>query len=196
METAEVRSNSERKQVWAEPVRWPRKSIEALAEKVAQSWNVDETTDLHELVRSLGGTIRYRSARQIREEEPVDAQKESGSLVVRGIDDFSIFLPSFGSYVRDRFTIAHELGHYCLHYIYGIKQKRQGNPGELPIMHARRLGSQREEQEANFFAAAFLMPAELFKQKWQLFSGDVVAVAKFFSVSTQAVEIRAETLGL
>ena len=54
----------------------------------------------------------------------------------------------------------------------------------------------RMEYEANWFAAAFLMPADLFREEWLAWSGDVTTVAERFGVSRRTAWIRAQGLGL
>ena len=95
---------------------------------------------------------------------------------------------------RQRFTIAHELGHLFLHYPIALKS----HPG-LPMVATRWVGEgdavhQRSEWEANWFAAAFLMPSE----KFVLYYEDHAPAqcAKKFDVSLPAVENRAKSLGL
>src|SRR5918992_1636752 len=61
---------------------------------------------------------------------------------------------------RRRFTIGHELGHWCLHR--GDRQAiycRSSSVAEPDPKN--RPGPPPEEDEANFFAAALLMPARL-----------------------------------
>ncbi|MEQ9078129.1 MAG: ImmA/IrrE family metallo-endopeptidase [Sandaracinaceae bacterium] len=60
-----------------------------------------------------------------------------------------------------RFTLAHELGHVVLHQGSGLHRDRglDGAPGSRP--------SSPEESEANFFAAAFLMPAKLVRAEFR-----------------------------
>ncbi|MDH5491307.1 MAG: ImmA/IrrE family metallo-endopeptidase [Myxococcales bacterium] len=60
-----------------------------------------------------------------------------------------------------RFTLAHELGHVVLHQGSGLHRDRglNGAPGRRP--------SSPEEAEANFFAAAFLMPAKLVRAEFR-----------------------------
>ncbi len=57
-----------------------------------------------------------------------------------------------------------------------------------------------EERFCDRFAAAFLMPKELFVEKWKSFSNkDILKkarVARFFKVSGQAVYYRAKELKL
>ena len=125
----------------------------------------------------MGGKICYQ--------DPLDwLETDSGSIEVVAERDFTIFVSNFTSRERDRFTIAHELGHYVLH----------SKLGKVPI-RVPRSGSNRLEWEANWFAAAFLMPAATFRKEWEK-NPRVVAMAGRFDVSIKAAEVRKEALGL
>jgi Zn-dependent peptidase ImmA (M78 family) len=103
--------------------------------------------------------------------------------------------------VRQRFTLAHELGHLRLH------------PGkDLFLDHVRlnlrdnvaSLGTDREEREANAFAAALLMPStEVTTEVRRVLDRGgttdnrlVANLAQLFDVSEQAMEFRLVNLGL
>ena len=61
-----------------------------------------------------------------------------------------------GAYLDDpksRFTVAHEIGHLCLHWGYPMPRLPPGSP-----QFARSRIKGRVEAEANLFASAFLMP--------------------------------------
>lgn len=108
--------------------------------------------------------------------------------------------------VRQRFTTAHELGHVFLH------QYDRPHADGLPRVHFRdgesSLGVNREEIEANQFAAELLMPAHLLAPKlrqtglssWD--GGDdsvdvqnaIEDLAHEFKVSKEAMLIRIGTL--
>jgi hypothetical protein len=64
---------------------------------------------------------------------------------------------------RRRFTISHELGHWCLHRTRGAVWCRSQavDPPEQSGPAAARRSYPPEESEANEFAAALLMPAHL-----------------------------------
>jgi len=87
---------------------------------------------------------------------------------------------------RQRFTLAHELGHAVLH------------SGENLIDYRRNLegSNDRKEVEANKFAAEVLMPEELFRRAWIHRNGDARRTAVLFGVSSAAAEYRAKSLGL
>jgi hypothetical protein len=66
---------------------------------------------------------------------------------------------------RRRFTIGHELGHWCLHRVDGAVWCRA--PAVDPPETPGRPAYPPEESEANRFAAALLMPAELVRRHYQ-----------------------------
>ncbi len=106
---------------------------------------------------------------------------------------------------RQYFTVAHELGHYYLH-----RDKLTDEPGSgfvdfksLESISAflrldttpaeRELAAQ--EREANTFAAEILMPEDTLREYYAL-NGDVKETADAFHVSTVAMALRLEKLGL
>lgn len=124
----------------------------------------------------------------------------SGLLFRQG-DSRAIGVNAAHPMVRQRFTIAHELGHLRLH------------PGkELFLDHVRvnlrdvasSLGTDRQEREANAFAAALLMPqAEVRSEVRRVLDRGGLAdsrliadLALLFDVSEQAMDFRLVNLGL
>jgi hypothetical protein len=65
---------------------------------------------------------------------------------------------------RRRFTIGHELGHWCLHRTTGAVWCRAPSVDPEP---AARAAYPPEESEANEFAAALLMPAHLVRRHYE-----------------------------
>lgn len=99
---------------------------------------------------------------------------------------------------RQRFTIAHELGHYFLHSkdqpLFVDKPQRV-----MYRNNASTTGEIQKEREANAFAAALLMPKELVVHELNN-CGDqetdlVKYLAKRFKVSEQAMSFRLSNLG-
>ncbi len=71
---------------------------------------------------------------------------------------------------RRRFTIGHELGHWCVHRdgpSDGAVYCRAATVEEAPAASAGRPARAPEEEEANLFAAALLMPARLLKREYR-----------------------------
>lgn len=88
---------------------------------------------------------------------------------------------------RQRFTIAHEIGHFVLH-----------RPSErvVDVTFARRLGARDKiESEADQFASNLLMPAEHFRGVISGGEYSLEKLASVFSVSVLAAKVRAQTLG-
>lgn len=107
------------------------------------------------------------------------------------------------SSVRQRFTIAHELGHFILHH---------NDPNEVYVDHITyplfrdqnsSTGSSVVEQQANAFAAALLMPEKMVVEQIRNikldFTDDSPALADLatkFNVSAMAMSIRLVNLHL
>ena len=151
-------------------------TIAAYAERVGNHFGVYDSSgkaDIDRLMNMLGGSV--------------ELEHDSESLEVRDEGDFTVFIPRFTSERRDCFTIAHELGHYFLHYLYpevrGGKQFSRG-------------GRDRAETEANVFASSLLMPAEKFALAHKECGGDSWSLSVIFDVSPAAAEVRAQVLGL
>lgn len=107
------------------------------------------------------------------------------------------------SKVRQRYTLAHELGHFILHVKDGKDKVFVDNENYFQLKMFRsakpKLSSTdyKNEQEANAFAAALLMPQEILKKELQDYSGFdfsdssmITDLAKKFEVSTQAMSYR------
>ena len=101
--------------------------------------------------------------------------------------------------VRQRFTIAHELGHLLLHE---YRQVRVDRGFRVRLRNGvSKKGIDRDEMEANRFAAELLMPIELLRADLELNEFDLAddaqlrAIAKRYGVSTQSLAIRLNGLG-
>ena len=101
--------------------------------------------------------------------------------------------------VRQRFTVAHELGHLLLHEHDQVHVDR-GFRVRLRSGVSQK-GMDRDEMETNRFAAEVLMPIEFLRvdlesNEFDLADGDqFCAIAKRYGVSTQALVIRLNGLG-
>ena len=116
---------------------------------------------------------------------------------------------------RQRFTIAHEIGHYRLHVLiepllphgYGCMadnldrepvETLEALPGFPPLPTASPSFTpdlaRRLEIEANTFAAALLMPAELIEHAVGELGADVQRLAQHCGVSEQAMRYRLQQL--
>jgi Zn-dependent peptidase ImmA (M78 family) len=134
-----------------------RKHIRTLVERLLSNQGIQSSpVEVENLARALGVEVRY---------EPTD-DSLSGFLL-RDIKHHQAVIGVNSKHPenRQRFTIAHELGHFLLHEgervhvdraDYGFQVKlRNNNSGK---------GTDIEEKEANLFAAELLMPASFIEQ--------------------------------
>lgn len=122
------------------------------------------------------------------------ASDESGNIVIPNEDDANavITLNASDHPNRQRFTCAHEIGHY-------LRRQRTGTRGRTLVDYRDTLaglGTDREEIYANQFAAALLMPGRLV-QRFRLQHRDSPeAMALRFGTSVQAMNVRLRNLRL
>ena len=128
-------------------------SARTRAEQLANDLHIAKpAVRIEEVAVELGLTVLYQAL-------PDDI---SGMLVSRGSAGV-IVVQAKDPEARQRFTIAHEIGHHCL--------KHQFEPGALHIdrgftisFRTRFADVDRREAEANEFAATLLMPARLVRK--------------------------------
>lgn len=161
-----------------------RRMINSLAEDVLSAYNISVPIgNIDEIVEKLGGTIQK------------EAFFSDGAVEKEG-NGFKIIVSPFQDEKRERFTIAHELGHLFLHMGYRTNnelwEKQENN-----IYH--RIGNSEKEYQANEFAAAFLMPAtEYLSVLNKVAEGNIVdtsKIAEYFNVSIEAAANRGKFLG-
>ena len=172
-----------------------KRQIELHASSLAKKYGNSNTAhvDVHEIAKKLGLSVFGQ-----------DLGAVSGVLYIekgKGIIGYN----KNESPVRQRFTIAHEIGHYILHRLDNdIFVDQQTFSQVLYRNNDSAKGEIRHEREANAFAAALLMPreriiAELEKMPFDLADGDEDAIktlADEFMVSTQAMLVRVSNLNL
>ena len=119
------------------------------------------------------------------------------AMISKRDDAIRIFVEQSDPPYRKRFSIAHELGHHFLHLPQDgeIVDKRadmfrQRAPAEEAISPERL-----REIQANWFAAALLMPADLVRREWEL-NSNLKKLAIQFNVSEEAMGYRLDSLGL
>lgn len=173
-------------------MRTPRKNIEDKAlDLLRQSGAVRAPVPIDRVARYLNLQI-----------QPVDLGEEvSGVLVVSaggGVIGYNLAQHP----VRQRFTVAHEIGHFVLHHTVKELFIDKQYTAIYKRDQASSQGDHRLEIEANRFAAALLIPKdllieEIMKLHFDLASESAMkALAEKFSVSTQAMSIRLGQLGI
>ena len=164
-----------------------RDKINELASTVLRCYEITPPiADIAKEVEKLGGEIKEDCSLGVFSDGKIEKQGDS----------FSISVPTSQSSARKNFTIAHELGHLFLHMGYKIDRELWEST-ENKVYN--RSGDSEFELQANEFAAAFLMPKELYKKVMDENTvGNTVyiaKVAKFFNVSIDAASYRGKWLG-
>lgn len=175
------------------------KGYEIKANEVRQKYNpdnlspfpykniIDDKSDLEILIAAF--------------DETGELANVSGATIFNAdTSKFSIIINDRKPLTRQNFTIAHELGHYFLHSDI-LRSEKIIIDDDTYIENKRvlyRLDEAKRnaiETEANNFAASLLMPRELVIEAWRKID-DIQECAKIFGVSTIAMTIRLEKLGL
>lgn len=106
-----------------------------------------------------------------------------------------IYICKTDSALRQRFSIAHEIGHYVLHYKSGEHMNFDENKHISFRDSLSSLGFSIKEIEANYFAANILMPHT---EVIRLYNDNlsIADMAKYFAVSPTAMGYRLNFLGL
>lgn len=161
-----------------------RSSIEEIAQYVRKAWDLNDypITNMVALLEQHGVVVGEFAT----EGREIDAfyqyneiNKEAVYCVVLGTDKSSFF--------RRQFNCAHELGHILLH-------ERYEDLGELSREDYRK-----REDQANAFAAAFLMPSTTFGRDVSIFPNRLshyVELKRKWGVSMAAMIMRARSLDM
>jgi Zn-dependent peptidase ImmA (M78 family) len=177
--------------------RLERGEIERRAAEVLKQASVAEVpVDLSKVAESLGVHLHF----------DILEDKISGVLIVKGTER-NVLINAAHHSNRQRFSLAHELGHLVLHDADGDRlfidtdlriYQRVGASTDEAYNQPGSTTRPHEEREANQFASALLMPSELVKREARNLDlsdeSDVAYLARSFGVSDQAMAIRLQQL--
>jgi len=153
------------------------------AAAIISRYTQDAPVRVEAIARDLGITV----SQDVMEADV--AGKITRDTSGRSSSGFSIYLNGRDPLRRQRFTLAHELGHYMLH------RDLIGDGLVDDAMYRSKLGDWYERQ-ANRWAADTLMPGGLVRG---LYRGGMVSLANLahtLDVSESAIRIRLNELGL
>lgn len=165
-----------------------KKIIWSIADLVRDKLNLSVPLNLDKLIEA----IEYMGGKCV----PQNGFGIDATITTKeGNNTFEIVYLANRPKTRILFSISHELGHLFLHMIDGEGKIVSGQFNRTNI-------TSEEEVQANEFAAALLMPEEIFVEKC-IENGkdndgnvDVSKIAAFFNVSIQAATVRGRVLGL
>ena len=168
-----------------------RRLIGQLADQVRHERGLGIPADVRSAVNELGGEILEMAFDDMAYE-----------AAVRKIDNgrFEIRLRDGVGVQRERFSVAHELGHLFIHMGFQTDDLKWNGIPEGESSERARYGVSESEYEANEFAAALLMPEAPFRQVVDELAKDdridMSEVAERFGVSVSAARLRGQWLGL
>lgn len=115
-------------------------------------------------------------------------KKISGAIRYnKATDKFEILINKNDAKVRQRFTIAHEIGHFFLH-----KEMLKDDEIHVDILYRM---TNEQEKEVDYFAGALLMNKTLLEKAYKD-GNSITQLAELFDVSVSAMTVRLDILGL
>ena len=164
-----------------------RMLINNLTQDIIDLYNIQiPIENINDVVTTLGGRV----------EETMDIDTMFDGSIRKQDDGFIIYISPFQSSERKKFTIAHELGHLFLHMGYKISSELWDKQKNATYY---RSGDSLMEYQANEFAAALLMPKEIYKKIMDQYTienkVETDKVADYFGVSVSAASNRGKFLG-
>jgi Zn-dependent peptidase ImmA (M78 family) len=167
------------------------KFIVAAAEGQLQRFKIQKPpVDVEAIAKGLGLVVNLG----------YQADDTSGFLLRRPGQPPMIGVNAFHSVTRQRFTIAHEIGHFLMHEGRGLYLDQAFSMNFRNGSSSK--GTHAEEIEANLFAANLLMPEEFVAQAVQSLGArfcvcddeQINKLADGFKVSKAAMSIRLQNL--
>lgn len=144
--------------------------------------------DLEAMIKALG--IEYENSYSLHPDISGEIERlNQGKFIIR--------VNASHANTRQRFTAAHELGHYILHRSLigeGIDDNKAYRSQSQGKFHNQNITA-RHETEANQFAAAVLMPTGLVVLE-RAANSNIAYLASRFGVSQEAMRIRLASLDL
>lgn len=171
-------------------MRIRRLKIRSLAEELLREAKISEPpVPIHKIAKNQGARLFLR---------PFDG--ELSGFIAKNDDNIVIGVNTSHARVRQRFTIAHELGHMLLHEQGEVHVDRKFHVKLRNNVSSQ--GMDPEEVEANVFAAEVLMPKRFIDHDLRgigdvdLLDTEVIdGLAERYNVSTQAIMFRLAALG-
>lgn len=171
------------------------RKAEKEARKIINEMNiVAPPVVIEEVAKKYGAKLRY---------EPFEGEDDISGVLYRDVNTCIIGINSAHSKTRQRFTIAHEIGHLVMHdrKIFVDKAVKISFRDKRSSMAV-----DNDEIEANQFAAEILMPRDMVEKEinklisknksFQSKESFIEDMAKIFVVSTQSMEFRLNNLGI
>ncbi len=156
-------------------------AVRQLAWSIIKKYNLEIPIDLDYLLKELDVDL---------ERTQLPERVDGASLPVKFAKGLIVVNEGRG-FTRERFTIAHELGHILRHF---PRMEQEGglffSDKKNPVLASL------YEREADVFATELLMPRQEVINAFRKYSENIQELANMFLVSKQAMKIRLEELKL
>jgi len=172
-------------------MRFRKNRIEKLIEELLKQCDIKKPpVPVKRIAKSLGLELKF--------EPPLQGQGEISGVLIREGNKAIVGVNKAHATTRQRFTIAHEIGHYLLHEGDRIFVDRSYKVGNLRDSVSSQ-GTSFEEIEANTFASLLLIPEQFLSKNLMGENIDIEgpnsaekikALAKKYKVSPQAMSFR------
>ncbi len=158
--------------------------MNGIIQELIEKYDLSPPIDVNEIVE--------KEHIHFSDEFDIERLSEAG-YIHKTLDKTKIWVNPMEAQSRQRFTMAHELGHYFLH-LQDIDEKEfEDGPKQM----SRNGNWDAQEYEANNFAGRLLMPAKFIAEAVDRKGLKTIAeLAKYFKVSEQAMTYRMNNLSL
>ena len=126
-------------------------------------------------------------------------ENQAGYAILKK-NDLVIYVNEKSGKNRQRFTIAHELGHYYLHYLPNPENFKEHYKRDSTYFRSQNYLQNDDpfEREADYFASKLLVPDELLERELlkrpnrmgELSDEEIMQLADVFKVNIQVISIR------
>ena len=146
------------------------------------------TTNLEEILDKLHIRAYYADMTEVFP-DAINAKDNISACIINDNGERIIYINKYDGPRRQRFSVAHEIGHYILRHL-------EDNGGDVLYRNQiASLGIDSREISANRFASSLLMPKYLVERMYEM-GFNIEMMADAFLVSKQVVRYRLEQLRL
>ena len=153
--------------------------IIGMAQEISTKMGYDPKEPFRKFLEANGGKLFEESLGF-----PAKFINARSCILVKDANDFSIHTQELTDSVGRRFDIAHEFGHYILHYLYNGKKSPMFAGRQAPKTETEK----QFESEANYFAISFLLNIKEFEEQYEKCNQDALLMSYYFGVSRSTIK--------
>lgn len=170
-----------------------KKNIETKVDEIISKFSYEKDVDIVEIAKSYGFVVGEAT---LPEAEDGFIRVDDKATEIFGIKTSRLIAVNASrEFIDKRFIIAHELGHFFLHYDSAVNSI---------FAHRENIkGKNEQEQDVDYFAACLLMPEKSFRKFFSDFKKvtngiyeAIIRLSEIFKVPLTSAKRRCEELGL